>query len=287
MLNYALDYIKRGWFVFPLKGKIPFEGLHGYKDAVCDENKARKLWAKYPGNPGIATGRISGFFVFDVDTNPYKGKVGKASLDALEAEHGALPTTVEASTWSGGRHLFYKYPTRVDIMIGCSVGRIGKDLDIRGDKGHIVGPGGVYAEDGRQGDYEWVNDPDDYDMVDPPDWLVEKAMNSGEYEKFQLPDGGIPTGQRDDILYRMACSLVSQNLPDVAVHAALREALKTCEGSNDFSDRDIKRWIVSAHSYIKNPVSRQSSPPPPTLNSSVQEAKEDDPKEPKEENKKK
>ncbi|TMA99923.1 MAG: bifunctional DNA primase/polymerase [Deltaproteobacteria bacterium] len=58
-------------------------------------------------NVAIVTGSASGFWVLDVD--PEKG--GEASsLAQLVAAYGPLPTTVEAITGGGGRHLLFKHP---------------------------------------------------------------------------------------------------------------------------------------------------------------------------------
>jgi len=69
-------------------------------------------------NIAIVTGSASGFWVLDVD--PEKG--GEASsLAQLVAAYGPLPTTVEAITGGGGRHLLLQasrgtYPERFESL---------------------------------------------------------------------------------------------------------------------------------------------------------------------------
>ena len=59
-------------------------------------------------NWGVATGIKSGVFVVDVD--PYHA--GAETLASLEDEFGPLPATWEVLTGGGGRHLYFRYPTR-------------------------------------------------------------------------------------------------------------------------------------------------------------------------------
>src|SRR4051794_6830196 len=54
--------------------------------ASANEITIREWWSRWPNaNTGIATGRGSGFFVLDVDTD----RGGDESLHALEASHGS------------------------------------------------------------------------------------------------------------------------------------------------------------------------------------------------------
>ena len=134
----ALAYTRRGWRVFPCapRGKVPLTA-HGLKDASTDEKQLTDWWDRWPSaNIGVATGAESGFFVLDVD-----GKDGNESLATLEREHGPLPTTVEAKTGGGGRHLLFKHPGQA---VKNSAGRLGPGLDVRGDGGYIVAPSSIH-----------------------------------------------------------------------------------------------------------------------------------------------
>jgi hypothetical protein len=107
----ALSYASGGWPVLPLWGirvdgscacgrsscrspaKHPIGALapRGVHGASRQREVAQRWWAQPGSNVAIATGRDSGLVV-DIDAG------GDDTLAALEAEHGALPPTLEATT---------------------------------------------------------------------------------------------------------------------------------------------------------------------------------------------
>src|SRR5262245_51393792 len=96
--RHALALAQRGFCVFPIVplDKVPMAGSHGFKDATRDPQIIEAWWRARPDlNIGVATGAPSGIFVIDVDK-------GERELRQLEAQHGALPATVESGTPRGG-----------------------------------------------------------------------------------------------------------------------------------------------------------------------------------------
>ena len=160
----------RGMHIFPLAvgAKVPPAGSHGLLDASNDADVARARWAKQPSpNIGIATGAKSGVWVLDVDVQ----HDGPETLTTLEAEHGALPVTITASTPRGGRHYYFKWP--VDgPEIRSSAGRIGAGLDGRGEGGYVVAPPSV-LDAGRR--YSWIRNGA-HAFAEAPQWLIELAL---------------------------------------------------------------------------------------------------------------
>lgn len=158
-LTAALAYAARGWAVFPLQPgtKEPYPGSHGFKDASTDQAVVTAWWEAQPeANIGLATGPVSGVYVLDVDEGVRSdgtAKTGSESLEALEQAHGALPTTPLAVTPRGGRHLFFAYPE--EGRWGNTQGRLGPDLDTRGDGGYVV----LAPSSTEDGAYEWVLEP--------------------------------------------------------------------------------------------------------------------------------
>lgn len=151
-----------GWRVIPIEpgGKRPLLS-EWPKRATNDPEEIRRWIAEYPdANLGVATGEASGFFVLDVD--PKNG--GDKTLEALEAEHGVLPKTVQAATPSGGAHYLFKLP---GFPVTNKAGNPGRGLDIRGNGGQIV-----VAPSVTVGPYRWVNAPWDTPVAEAPAWLL-------------------------------------------------------------------------------------------------------------------
>jgi len=161
----AITYAKRGLAVFPCNGKIPLTS-NGYKDASSDSATVEKLFTAHPkANIGLVTGKVSGIFVLDIDIKNNAG--GADSLSELEKINGPLPTTVESLTWSGGRHIFFKYPPQ---GIGCRTG-IRPGIDIRGDGGYVIAPPSIV--EGKPYSWEVSHHPEGVPMVDAPEWLLD------------------------------------------------------------------------------------------------------------------
>lgn len=156
----------RGIAVFPLSPgtKIPLAGTSGCRGASADHDVVRAIWVRWPrANIGIATGLASRLWVLDID-----GDEGQASLASLEADNGRLPTTVEAETPGGGRHLYWRWPDDGDIRNSAS--RIAPNIDVRGVGGSAVAPPSIHPNGGQ---YRWAPLDAHRRLADAPDWLVE------------------------------------------------------------------------------------------------------------------
>lgn len=164
----ALALAAKGLAVFPVwpRTKNPFSS-HGVKDATTRPEPIRGWWGAKPDlNVAIATGAVSGIWVLDVD-----GDEGEATLRGLEAEHGALPPTVEVITGKG-RHLYFRWPTGEEVRNAqCRDDLPG--LDWRGVNGYVLAPPSVHPS-GRI--YRWsVDSAESFD--DAPDWLLDLVTN--------------------------------------------------------------------------------------------------------------
>ncbi len=167
LLDAALEYAEKGWPVFPCRprGKVPLTP-RGFKDATTDPAMIRTWWARWPdANIGMPTGPTSGIVVIDIDCG--EGKCGDATFAELASGKPDVPRTVESLTGSGGRHLLFRSP---DPTIGNTAGKLGKDIDTRGDGGYIVMPPSVHPN-GRA--YAWAvgKDPRQAALAELPGWL--------------------------------------------------------------------------------------------------------------------
>ena len=95
------------------------------------------------------------------------GLDAEATLRRLEAEHGALPATVEVIT-ARGRHVYFKWPQE---PVRNSAGKIGTRISMsRGDGGYVLCPPSIHPS-GRR--YSWSVDSADR-IAEAPGWLLAK-----------------------------------------------------------------------------------------------------------------
>lgn len=163
----ALRLAGLGYAVFPVEDKRPLT-THGHLDATADLATVEEWWTQFPvANIGFPCGPRNG--VIGVDIDAHKG--GLASLKELVRENGRPPETPLQRTPRTGYHLLFENPS--DVVISCSVERIGKGIDIRGeDKGYIV----VAPSRGANGRrYEWIRRLGDTPLAAMPEWLIELA----------------------------------------------------------------------------------------------------------------
>lgn len=156
-LEWALAYRKHGFSVIPIhhieadhlcscgKTVCPSPGKHPrlpswtrYQQEIASEEQVRQWWGQWPlANVGIATGRVSGIVVVDID--PAHG--GDASLLDIDTK------TVTCLTGGGGEHYYYAHPGGT---VGNRAGVIA-GVDLRGDGGYVVAPPSNHS----LGTYRW------------------------------------------------------------------------------------------------------------------------------------
>jgi hypothetical protein len=156
-------------------------------------------------NIGIITGERSGLVVIDVD--PAHG--GDQSLARIEALHGRLPSTIQAITGGGGRHIYFRHPggvvrNKVAILPG---------VDLRGDGGYVVAPPSLHVS-GRR--YAWEKDhaPGEVEIASIPSWLMDLVRTEtrgaghphGHWRR--LVREGVPEGERNDAIASLAGHLL-------------------------------------------------------------------------------
>lgn len=212
MLNAALMYAERGLAVFPLAEgtKIPcIQG--GFTQATTDAEQIRLFWTARPNcNIGIATGGLSnGLAVIDVDLDNDKGEDGYITLREWESEHGELPETACATTPRGGMHLYFISDEPVSSTVNKELG-----IDVRAEGGFVVAPPSI-RDDGRL--YEWDLHIEDYGITkadkNVKEFIAKVQEGRGSTERFELPDR-IRSGERNDTLFKYACSLQAHSVPD-------------------------------------------------------------------------
>jgi hypothetical protein len=188
MVEFALDYARRGWPVFPCKptNKAPFV-KGGFKAATIDEETIRSWWLRWPhAMIGVPTGSRSGVWAVDPDP-PKKPEEcdGCAIWANLLQVHGKLPATHTEVTPRGGWHVLFKWDS--DRPVTDSPGALtGTNIDVRGEGGYIIVAPSVCVGDGSArnvaGQYSVAQPLDFFHFARAPDWLYKLVLKQPEPE---------------------------------------------------------------------------------------------------------
>lgn len=163
-LSAALKYLDQGWPIIPLNknDKTPLVRWKPYQDQLPTEADLLNWWKQWPDAiPATITGRLSGVYVVDCDTEEALTAAKELGLDA---------TPVRVKTKRGWH--FYFAPPDDEKIRGPRVGQIGssdpnfhwpkvKGLDWRGDGAYV----GVPYEGST---YQWQLSG--HDLNDIPPW---------------------------------------------------------------------------------------------------------------------
>jgi putative DNA primase/helicase len=180
----AIEYTRAGRAVFPVNGKAPYTA-RGFKDATKDEDQIRRWWSTWP-DAGIATPIRAGEFVLDIDD--------LASVDELPRE---LPTSAEAKTGSGGRHVWFGTSERVTN----SPGNLPGGIHVRGQGGYVVLPPSRHPSGAA---YEWIRAPQEHPFAQAPGWLLRLIKPPSSNGTTPPTEGDIPEETRNIALTSMA-----------------------------------------------------------------------------------
>lgn len=218
-LNWALQYARLGWNVFPVSNtKVPMT-TNGLLDGTTDENQIRAWWKKHPSaGIGVATGAKSGIIVLDVDMD----KAGaEDNLKRIVENRGLFPQNVVARSGGGGWHFYFKHPGE-NIKVPNAqqlFGMIG--IDVRGDGGYIVVPPSGHIS-GNQ--YEWGDEQSPFDshLEICPDYLYKERAAQSAAGGFHF-SGIIAEGERNSTLTSVAGLLRSFGLDQDQILFILRQ----------------------------------------------------------------
>ena len=205
-------------------GKTPLTRYADYEHQLPSAGQVAEWWDRWPAaNVAIITGNQ--YVMFDVD-NP----------EALREAHrrGGLEDAPAQQT-GHGCHFACAAP---EEELRNFVARERKGFDGRANGGFVIAAPSMHANGKR---YEWLaGEIPDFDNLPPlPSWLDEMWRNkpafihaTGDYEGERLDlDAfieGIPEGQRNDMLYRYACSLQGQYVKREVAQAAMIGAAGRC-----------------------------------------------------------
>jgi putative DNA primase/helicase len=182
VLDTALQYLQRGWSVFPVAGKSqPLVKWDPLQERRATEAQLISWWNKWPdANIGVALGKVSNLLRIDCD-----GPQAEIELAKL----GGLPPTLAFQSPSGGRGYLLTYlDGSVTRKLWKGAGEH-EELRVQSDGAYTVLPPSVHP---RGGCYSWLTDGDPAPV---PRWLrdvfVGIALQDLERElrpTLRLPD---------------------------------------------------------------------------------------------------
>ena len=237
--------IQKGINIFPCnQDKQPLT-KNGYKDASCHIGKIEDWYKRYPGcNWGMPTGKKNNRTVLDID--PRNG--GHISIERFD-----LPETPYVKTGGGGWHYHLKYSEKAKN--GSNI--IAPGIDIKNDGGYVLVPPSKTVK-------EYIWNDEQLEFAEVPEWMWSEKYEKLT-EKFQIPDGPIPEGQQDEILFRLVCSLKYKKMPPGIIREALKAIINDKDKcpqkkDNPFTEKDIERWIKSAFKYPETEKEEKKKP---------------------------
>ena len=132
-LEMAQQYIAEGFSVLAISpnSKVPIKDStlqpNGSKSATNDYEMVEKLFKLYPkANVGIATGKISGINVIDLDDKSAVANLKEVGLEIPKTRYVKTPR---------GYHFYIEY----DENLSQTAGLVEK-VDIRADGGYVLAP---------------------------------------------------------------------------------------------------------------------------------------------------
>jgi hypothetical protein len=282
---YAFACIKRGWAVFPCwwieDGRCACRGIDGCspgKHPIADcapfgVNQAtthlqivNNWWTKYPrANVAIATGR-SGLIILDLD--PRHG----ADEQAVIAKIGPVET-VRVLTGGGGLHLWFKAPPG---GYAPSAGKFLPGIDIRAGNSYAIIPPSSHISGGAY-EFEVGHGPADIEVALCPPVLADFARidkSSGNGAASNTSDAGnqdtgfnvlralagVAKGERNDAIFRAACSFRGSNTAKKVALQACLDAAAQC--APPYCVRKFGRSSHGSMASIRRAPDQRGAPTP-------------------------
>ncbi|MDP2604577.1 MAG: bifunctional DNA primase/polymerase [Deltaproteobacteria bacterium] len=241
MLENAIDYRRRGFSIIPIKprDKRPLIQWEQYQNETPTEQQTEAWFAEWPeANLALVTGAVSDCVVIDIDSQEAKDKLKNFVGDF---DLASVPRSKTGKGWQ----LFFKHP---GVTISNRAGVL-PGLDVRGDGGYVVAPPSIHPN-GKT--YKWEV-PLNGQLPELPGALLEliqtpSGNEQGARERFSTAGAlaGVPEGQRDQTVFRLACKLRSADVPQEAAETLVLEAARNCEPP--FDERTALEKVRRAYS---------------------------------------
>lgn len=217
MLKNALEYLRLGWSVIPLRpgSKEPWIKWAEFQKRRASENEVREWFKQTPNvNIGVVTGQISGVGVIDLD-----GPEGLTSGRNLGLKSSVVSLT------GNGRQLWFKNQDG----LSNSVKLLAPGVDVRAEGGYVVAPPSIHPN-GRQ--YRWLTaftQAQVLNMSSFPTGLIKKSEPTTNPAILGNSKGwiaealeGMTNGNIDNTLFKICSRLRNDGLTEADAFTLLR-----------------------------------------------------------------
>jgi len=258
LADHALYYESLGFSVIPIfagKKKPAYVKWEPYQKERATPEQIKEWWHKWPSaNIGIVTGKISGVCVVDFDK--YKPEFKQDIADKYFSDSILTPT---AKSPSGGDHLYFKYPEKIESISG-NAGKL-PAIDFRADGNYIVAPP---SQNGDGNKYQWMDGltfkdlslsflPEDYLKYIKDSFSSSYSSSIGVKNSADLTEPNIPynilqEGHRNVDLFKIGMALGDGHAPRWMIEQTLENLAKTAEPP--YSETELKATIASIMSRI-------------------------------------
>lgn len=247
MKEYIERYCKLGWKIFPCiialdkQGKVTKKpAISGWKESATDnfENAVKWFDNTHATAIGVVTGKRSGITVVDIDV-----KGGKNGFLALEANNIVFPDGPVSRTPTGGAHHIFRYNPKIKNSVEKIPG-----VDTRNDGGFIIIEPSIFPDGGK---YEWNTYQEPWVLFPAPDmpkaFLDLFDIKPEKQEASTVIPDLIPDGQRNDELFRQACSFREKGFSEAELFETLRTINKRCQ--TPLEETELRVIASSASKY--------------------------------------
>ena len=223
--KYAQYYIDQGLSVFPvmsdkkpaIPGVIPFRTNFPTPEQIAEWSRGRMGGM----NIGVICGKLSNLFVIDADT-----PAAVAKIESLLPDQYKVPSV---TTPKGGRHFNFRHAPGFENWVRCRAG-----IDIRTENSYVLLPPSQTkaTPDGKciDGEYKQHKGEDIKDRGPLPEevaaYLREGKVASGKTQDAETPP--LSDGRRHNDMFKAACGLIDQNLPQDLVNRIIVNVAKEC-----------------------------------------------------------
>ena len=184
----------------------------------------------------------------DLDTENAKEEL-KSFLGDYDL--AAVPRSRTGKGWQ----LFFKHP---GMSVPNRTGVI-PNMDIRADGGYVVAPPSIHPN-GKE--YKWEVPLNGYLPKLPRELLkliqAPSRSEQGYRERFDTAKAlaGVPEGQRDTVLFQLACKLRNADVPLEIAETLVLEAAKNCQPP--FSERTALDKVTRAYQKYEPQPAKQA-----------------------------